>query len=79
MKYDLLLKGGQVFTEGRLQEADIYVKDGVIAQIGKDLEEADAEKVLTVDGDYVLPGFIDPHVHLNDPGLTNSEDFYTGT
>ncbi len=26
MKYDLLLKGGQVFTEGRLQEADIYVK-----------------------------------------------------
>ena len=79
MKYDLLLKGGQVFTEGRLQEADIYVKDGVIAQIGKDLEKADAEKVLTVDGDYVRPGFIDPHVHLNDPGLTNSEDFYTGT
>ncbi len=27
----------------------------------------------------MLPGFIDPHVHLNDPGLTNSEDFYTGT
>ena len=79
MKYELLIKNGEVFYEGRLQKADVLVKDGLIAGLLADAKQEEAEKVIDAHGCYVLPGFIDPHVHLNDPGLTNSEDFYTGT
>lgn len=79
MTYDLLIKNGQVVTESGLQRVDLLIKDGKIAQIGKCDCSDEVTKEFDAKGQYVLPGFIDPHVHLNDPGLTNSEDFYTGT
>ena len=85
MNYDLLIKNGIVVTEQKIIDADVYVKDGIIAKIlirdgSLRLEECtEATTVIDAEGNYVFPGFIDPHVHFNDPGLTNSEDFYTGT
>ena len=79
MNYDLRIKNGQVITEDGLQRVDLSIKDGKIAQIGKTLKSDTASREIDAQGQYVLPGFVDPHVHLNDPGLTNSEDFYTGT
>jgi len=38
-----------------------------------------AKRVIDAEGRYIMPGAVDPHVHLNDPGYTESEDFYTGT
>ncbi|HCX73566.1 MAG TPA: allantoinase AllB [Candidatus Cloacimonas sp.] len=65
------LPGGHDFIR-----CDILIKDGKIAQIGSDLSDSE---ILDVKGKQVFPGVIDPHVHLNDPGFTQREDFYTGT
>ncbi len=61
----------------RFAQVDIKVKDGKIVEIGPDLD-ADA-RILDVEGLWVLPGGIDPHVHFDDPGYTDREDFFAGT
>lgn len=79
MKYDLLIKHGRVVTEKGAVHADLGIKNGKIVSICSAIDGKEAKKIIDATGQYVLPGFIDPHVHLNDPGMTNSEDFYTGT
>ena len=53
------------------------IEDGKIAKISKSSIEGDKE--IDLDGQLVLPGLIDPHVHFRDPGLTYKEDFKTGS
>ena len=62
--YDLVISGGRVvFPEGILQ-ADVAAKDGRIAAIGDHGSFPSASRVIDADGLHVLPGIIDPHVHL---------------
>ena len=75
--YDLLIKNGIVLTPSGPEEINIAVKDGKICELIHDTP--DSKETIDAEKQYVFPGFIDPHVHLNEPGLTNSEDFYTGT
>ncbi len=76
----LLIKNGIVINPGDRSEkkADVLVRDGVIVQIAASIEE-DADRVIDASGYYCMPGFIDLHVHLRDPGLTYKEDIQTGT
>jgi allantoinase len=67
--YDLILRG-----DGQ----DVAVADGVVAAIGPELEGAAREEV-DARGRLVLPGVVDAHVHLNDPGRAHWEGFATGT
>src|SRR5665647_1177071 len=79
-KLQMLIKNGQVYVNGGFTKANIGVSDGKIAfisQPGEDLPPAD--KVIEAEGKHVLPGLIDTHVHLRDPGFTHKEDFTTGT
>ena len=55
----------------------IKVEDGKIADISK--SPLTGDETVDVKGNYVLPGFIDPHIHFRDPGLTQKEDFKTGS
>ena len=69
MSNSLLLKGGTVVTMNATREVfkgDVLVKDGIIAATGKVLQENScrAERVIDVGGCYVLPGFVQTHVHL---------------
>lgn len=75
----LLIKNGIVVNPGDQSErrADLLVKDGVIAQITESFE-GEADRVFDAAGAYCIPGFIDMHVHLRDPGLTYKEDIATG-
>lgn len=76
----VLIRNGHVLNpaDGWDQKADILVEDGQICQISADpILETDAE-VIEAEGLYVMPGFIDLHVHLRDPGLTYKETLYTG-
>lgn len=76
----LLLRGGTVVTAASQTTADLYIKDGVIHAVGKDLPfEADEE--VDVTGQYVMPGGVDVHTHLDAPvGVTTtSDDFESGT
>ena len=75
--YDLVLKGGTVINHDGEGVRDLAIAGGRIAAIGE-LSGAAAE---TVDcrGLHVLPGVIDSHVHMREPGLTHKEDLETGS
>ncbi|MBF4768779.1 allantoinase AllB [Nocardioides agariphilus] len=76
----LAVVGGTVVTENALFAATILVDEsGRIASIQEPGARVDAESVIDASGLHVFPGGVDTHVHLNDPGLTASEDFYSGT
>ena len=75
--YDLALKNGFVVTDTEVFRSNIYVKDEKIAEISTDDKEA--RQIFDVNGKYILPGCIDTHCHFRDPGVTQKEDFITGT
>jgi len=79
MSFDLIIKGGKVVTAGDIFEADIGIKDGKIAAISKDLQDAD--EIIVASGKLVMPGMIDGHTHMDMPfmGTFSSDDFETGT
>lgn len=76
--YDLLIRGGMCVLPWGMEQTDIGVRDGRIAALGV---AADATAAETIDarGLHVLPGLIDPHVHLRDPGDAAVETIVTGT
>ena len=55
----------------------IKVKEGKITDISKTPLKGD--ETIDIKDNYILPGFIDPHIHFRDPGLTQKEDFKTGS
>ena len=76
----ILIKGGHVINPATQMDevADVLIEDQKIKKIGKELPEKEAERVINADGCYVMPGFIDMHVHFRDPGFEQKEDIYTG-
>ena len=77
----ILIKGGRILnpSDNTDMTGDLYIEDGVIKEIGEEIELADTpEKTIDAKGCYVMPGLIDLHVHLRDPGLTYKEDVVTG-
>jgi dihydropyrimidinase len=76
----LLIKNGTVVTPDKIAIADLYVEDKTITAIGQNLNQ---HSTTTIDatGNYVIPGGIDVHTHLEAPvgGTTSSDDFETGT
>ena len=76
--YDLIIRGGTTVLPWGETAADIGVRAGRIAGIGIP-RSAGAEQVIDALGLHVLPGLIDPHVHLRDPGDKAVESIPTGT
>jgi dihydroorotase len=76
MSYDLIVKGGLVVTSQGRRTTDLGITDGKVVGLG-DLPATG--KVVDAGGLIVLPGMVDTHVHLMDPGPTEREDFPTGT
>ena len=72
---DLVIKNCKLVD--KIGEYFIKIDDGKIVDISKTPIKADRE--IDVKNNYVLPGFIDPHIHFRDPGLTQKEDFKTGS
>ncbi|RAR62844.1 MULTISPECIES: dihydropyrimidinase [Halomonadaceae] len=77
----LLIRGGTVVTHDETFRADVLCVDGHIAAVGLDLEVPAGAEIIDAEGQYVMPGGIDPHTHMQLPfmGTVASEDFYTGT
>ncbi|MFH1907916.1 MAG: dihydropyrimidinase [Chloroflexota bacterium] len=76
----ILIKGGTLITASEIFAADIFVEGEKIVQIGQNLQAENAETV-DATGKLILPGGVDPHVHLDLPmfGTVSSDDHYTGT
>ena len=77
----LLIRGGTVIDANRSYRADVLCDGGVIIAIGETLEIPVGCEIVDAGGQYVMPGGIDPHTHMELPfmGTVASEDFYTGT
>ena len=73
-----VIKGGTIVTADLTYKADVKVEGGVIVEIGPELS---GDTVLDAAGCYVMPGGIDPHVHLEMPfmGTYSADDFESGT
>ncbi len=76
---DLILNNAKIFTEGEIKEGGIAIDKGKIIKIGKDPNLPPASKTIECNGNLILPGIIDVHVHLRDLDLSYKEDFLTGT
>jgi dihydroorotase (multifunctional complex type) len=76
---DLLIRNGKVYTEDGFRDLDVGVFGGKIALVGEPGVAVDAKNIVDAAGKHVLPGIIDWHTHLREPGLTHKEDFQTGT
>src|SRR5678810_1066737 len=78
----LLIKNGEIVTAADRYAADVYCDEGKVLAIGADLEKRSAgDETIDASGQYVLPGFIDPHVHMELPfmGTVSADDFESGT
>jgi len=85
----VLIRGGHVIDPGRVNgPADVLIENGKIAAVGPDLLSqkgsgkqlrASQPKVIDAAGLLVLPGFVDLHVHLREPGFEYKETIRTGT
>jgi allantoinase len=79
LQADLAIVGGTVVTAAGAERADVVVSEGRIADVVMAGDRITAEVIVHADGLLVMPGMVDTHVHLMDPGPTEREDFPTGT
>ncbi|MGZ3498525.1 MAG: dihydroorotase [Vulcanimicrobiaceae bacterium] len=77
----MLVSGGHVVdpAQGLDARLDVRVRDGVIVELGAHLRADPGEEIVSAQGAYVAPGFIDMHVHLREPGQTEKESIASGT
>ena len=68
--YDLIIKNGTLVNEGSIYESDVAIKGDRIEKISSSID-AEAKKIIDLDGKYILPGLIDDQVHFREPGLTH--------
>lgn len=84
---NLWIKNGHLLdpANNRNEICDIYIKDGKVADIGSLSSDTDVKEleqdavVIDATGKYVMPGFLDLHVHLREPGFEYKETIKTGT
>ena len=77
----VLIRGGTVVNADQAFQADVLTQDGKIIAVGPNLQAPAGATMVDAGGQYVMPGGIDPHTHMQLPfmGTTTMDDFYTGT
>lgn len=75
---NILIKNGKCVDCSQSFVGDIYIENGVITEIGKNLNK-DNVQIIDAKGLTVMPSFVDTHTHFRDPGLTWKEDIETGS
>ena len=72
----MILKNGLIIENNNLVKKDILIDNGIILEIS---DEINGENIINIDGLLVIPGAVDVHVHLREPGYTHKETIKTGT
>ena len=77
----VLIKNGTIVNADQSFQADVLCADGKIQEISSNISAPSGAEIIDAAGQYVMPGGIDPHTHMQLPfmGTVASEDFYTGT
>ncbi|GAA1986898.1 dihydroorotase [Amycolatopsis minnesotensis] len=73
----VLIKGARPYGEG--EPVDVLVTGGVLAEIGARIAAPEDAEVIEADGQVLLPGFVDLHTHLREPGREDTETIATGS
>jgi dihydropyrimidinase len=76
-----LIKNGTIVTSSDTFRSDICISDGIITRIETEIEATGSDRVIDADGKFVLPGGVDPHVHMHlpSPAGFSSDSFVTGS
>ena len=76
----ILIRNARIISpaDGLDRVGCVRVRDGVVADIGEKLDPQTGETILEAEGKILMPGLVDMHVHLRDPGFTHKEDILTG-
>ena len=78
---DFAVVNGRVLHAGarKPEDVELAVEDGVVTRVAESVREDRVDETVDADGAYVLPGAVDAHVHLREPGATQKEDWRTGS
>lgn len=76
-EFDIALLNGKVLYKNTIQDRNVYISQGKIIQIKG--AELGAEERIDCRGKIIIPGLIDSHVHMREPGFEYKEDFLTGS
>ena len=75
----VIISGATVLTDSGEEKLDVRIDNGVIAEMSNIITPASNDQVLNAQGCHVLPGFVDLHAHLREPGKEDSETIETGS
>lgn len=76
----VLIKNARIVNEGKIKDADVFIEDGIIVEIGGSISPKTPDvKIFDAEGTYLLPGLIDDQVHFREPGLTHKDTIETGS
>jgi dihydroorotase len=76
----ILIKNAKIVNEGKIIEGEVYVENGLIAEIAPSISvKSNDTQIFDAEGQYLLPGVIDDQVHFREPGLTHKETIETGS
>jgi dihydroorotase (multifunctional complex type) len=79
MTVDLVIKNAKVFYQGEFHEGGLAVDGGKIVAIAKEPHLPRADRVIDTKGNLVIPGLVDIHVHMREPGRTHKEGYSSGS
>ncbi len=76
----VLIKNARIVNEGNIKEADVYVENGIIAEIAETISAKSPNvQIFDAEGTHLLPGIIDDQVHFREPGLMHKETIEAGS
>ena len=74
-----LIKGALCYQGDKFKQLDVLIKNGKIDTLSTSISENGVDKVFFAQDKYLIPGFVDVHVHLRQPGFSYKETIKTGT
>lgn len=74
----ILKNAKQLLSAGKIEDCEILINGNLIEKVNKNISE-EADEIIDLKGKLVLPGFIDVHIHLREPGGEHKETIITGT
>ncbi|HEY8898572.1 MAG TPA: amidohydrolase family protein, partial [Niastella sp.] len=75
----LCIRGNNICTPEGMRAGYVLIQDGLITGISDQLSPNPSREVIDIGDSLLMPGLVDPHVHLNEPGRADWEGFATGT
>ena len=73
----ILIKNAKIINEGKIIKSDLLISNDIIREVSKKISPNGDEKIIDIEGCYLLPGLIDDQVHFREPGLTHKGTIYS--